>query len=495
MQIPLPDRFVPRYVFIFITVLFAGELIQGTDFIFAVMVAIFVALWAAAFNVSGGVSYTSGAFIFFVGILTVVGAAVAKLLLLEAADSHLQTPRTTMACYCVAMAGTLAASFVSRALRPATGLLKDFDSLEKMRQASIVSLIIGILITYGSGSSSAASGSLVTAIRQINFFPFMTVLLATTYEIRSSNGRRSMNWIVAAGIAFNVASGLFTYSKEGILIGPACWFLAAAIQRYEFSRAQLVTSVLGFAFANYYLVPYSQYVRVYAASSRTENFAVALHYLEDLNETRRLYYEVQEENETSGDSHFFDTSQPFLERAIILPADDAIIAYTEQGHLFGITPTITAYFNIVPHVLWPNKPNENYENSYAHELGILADEDYTTGISFSPVGDVFHEASWLGLLLLLPVNMFLAFLIDDTIAGSARYSPWGLIWIIHIAHVGPEGGIGGIIWFFTYGVVGMAFQVVMLKHVGPFVIDTIFPKRVEPLRDRLVGPEPSLVDG
>jgi hypothetical protein len=258
-----------------------------------------------------------------------------------------------------------------------------------------------------------------------------------------------------------------------MLIGFVAYFFAAVIEGYNFPKRQIVVGLLGFAFFNYYLVPYSQYVREYRATTFAENEAIALHYLGNLGETRRLYEEIISDYDISEGPHLYDQSEGFLDRLIILPADDSLIAYTNKGNVFGLTPTFVAYGNVVPHFIWKNKPFFNTGNLYAHELGELAEDDETTGISFSATADAYHQAKWLGILLLLPFDIFLYFLILDSVMGSVRWAPWGLISLLELSEVGPAGGLDGPIYDFSTGLAATLFTVFVVTVVGPFVLRTI----------------------
>ena len=471
MRFPVPERFPPKAVFIFATLIFVGQLIEGTDFLFAVLTAAFIGIWATAFNISGGMVYTSGAYIFFNGLLTAVLGVTAKVLLFQAGDRHLRAPRSLMICYCIAMAGMGGMSFLARGLRPATGLLKDFDSLNSLKRAAVTCLIAGSIVF--AITSSGGGGEIGSALRQINRFPLMAILLGTIYEIRRSNGRRSINWIVVTAGMFETAMGLINFTKEGMLIGGTAWFLAAVLMNYNFSKRQLFACVAAVSFMVYYLVPYSQLVRNYGTTTTAGNIAVSLVYLSDLNKTRQTYLDAVAEYDIAEEYHLFDQREPFLDRAIMMAPDDALISYTNKGNVFGLTPTFTAYANIVPRIIWHNKPSVSAGNIYGHEIGILAEEDDTTGISFSPAADAYHEEKWLALMVLLPLDMFLLFLICDTVAGSAKHAPWAFLWIIEVSHLAPEAGLQGCVYLFTYAVISMLLVYWTTKVAGPFVMKTL----------------------
>jgi hypothetical protein len=474
MIIPIPRRFPPRGLLIFVTVIFVAQQLAGTDLIFSLLTSIYLWLWATGVNIAGGIEYPSGAFILFNGFFTGVLGLTIKAALFQAGDRNLLSPRTTMVCYCMGMLGMVLAATLSRGLRPHQPLLRSFDNLEQMKQAYIACFIIGIILAFTSGNQATQGGSLITAVRQINRFPLMAILLGTVYEVRRSNGKRSLNWITLAGLIFYFAFGLLYFSKEGMLIGPAAWFLAAWLSGYSFSKTQLIGGALASFLVVYYLVPYSQYVRMFTTASKAENLVIALTYLEDLPETRRLYFASLEGRELSEDPHLFDQRITFIDRAVILPADDALIDFTEKGHIYGIEPTIQAYANIVPRFIWHNKVSLNTGNTFAHEIGEVAEDDSTTGIAFSPSADAFHEASWLGLLLLLPVSTFVAFIIMDSLAGSTRYSFWALLPILEISHGAAEAGLGYNAYLSSYWILAMLLLAFVTKVATPMIAKVIW---------------------
>jgi hypothetical protein len=470
MRFPAPDRFNFKYVALFAIVIFVGQELEGTDPLFALLTAAYTLLWAAAFNLSGGIGYPSGAFIFFNGFLNVIVGLTFKMLLFEPGERNLQAPNATMFVYCVGMAAMLAAVSIARSLRSQRGLLPGLGSVAAYKQAAIVCIVIGPLLSVLSIGGSPDANSIFSVLRQVNKLPVMAIMLATTYEIIHSNGKRSFNWIVVVGVLFILASGLVSFSKEGMLLGFTAWFIAAVLQKYDFSRLQLVTTVLALGFFTYYLVPYSQYVRGQRATSLVGDVEVSLHYLSNLGETRRLFEDTIEGYSIADEPHLYDQREGFMDRLVVFAQDDALINYTNQGHVFGLAPTFAAYANIVPHVIWHDKPVYNTGNLYAHELGELAEEDISTGIAFSAAADAYHQAKWLGLMLLLPIDMFLFFLITDSVAGNAKWVPWALLPILELTEIGPEGGLDGPVYSFTYGIVTILFTYWVIRQLAPFIL-------------------------
>ena len=482
MRIAIPTRLQPKYVILFIAIVFVGQELEGTDIVFALLTALFNGLWAAAFNISGGLDYPSGAFIFGNGLFSVVIGLSAKVLLFEPGERNLLSPIKTMLCYTVGMGMMLLVCFLVRALRPQRALIRGPESLLMMKYASIACLCVAILQTIVSGVAINESGSLLSAIHQISGFGEMAVLLATTYEIRRTNGTRSVNWVTAASIGMGIFYGIVYFGKTSLLLGTLAWAVAASIQGYNFKKTTLIGLSLAGVFMVYYLVPYSQYVRTKGSEtgSLRENLLVAGEYLSDLNRTRSLYLESASGGSSLQGPHLYDKEEGFLDRLVIVAMDDALIHHTDQGNVFGLTPTWAEIANLVPHFIWKDKPLLNVGNAYAHELDLLPDDDDSTGVAFSIASDVYHQATWLGILLVLPASVFVCFFTCDSIAGNAKYSPFALLPIIQLFNGAATGGNGMLITQATYGIISLLVIVWVCKVATPFVVETIWRRSVVP---------------
>jgi hypothetical protein len=132
-----------------------------------------------------------------------------------------------------------------------------------------------------------------------------------------------------------------------------------------------------------------------------------------------------------------------------------------------------AFENLVPHFLWPNKPTIHFGNFYAHEMGGLAADDVTTGISFSPSGEAFHTGRWMGVLLWAPLIWIALFTLFDSLCGDTRTSPWGLLMCAYFAHTAPETGLGGAIFSMGNVAVGLIVAAVASAYIMP-VLGTLF---------------------
>lgn len=456
-------------VFYFAATLCAIQQLQGTDSTFSLLAFFYIIAAATAFNVAGGFTRTTGAFVFFNSVLSVILGFCVKAYLGEPADKNLGAPILTMGVYLAGMSMMLVAVYLSRKVAARRPFLGRLVTDSNMQTATMGSLVSGILIFVAVSSVPASSGTVLSALNQLNRFLPLAIFLGVLNAIRRSGGTRSTSFPILIAGAFMFLTGLLNYSKEGFVTPFVCWLLVAASQRFNMSRFQLVGAVFVAFIVFYYLVPYSQYGRNFREESGQVNFQTSLNLLTNIGDVRNEYFETQQEATAEGMQGYFDHPEGFFDRLQMISMDDALINHTNQFGTFGIYPVIQSFENVVPHFIWPNKPAIFSGNLYAHEIGILSDEDNSTGISFSSTATAFHLLGWLGVFLLAPALWFLLFTVFDSLCGDTRVSPWGLLVLVLYAHAGPEGDINSVIYMTFYSAFSVVFAAIMGAYVMPII--------------------------
>ncbi|MBB5329056.1 hypothetical protein [Tunturiibacter gelidoferens] len=479
MRLPFPEKIPIVPAFFFALTLCLIQISQGTHATFALGCFLYILVATHGFNVAGGFTRSSGAFIFFNSVLGVVVGLCMKVYLGEPADSNLLAPELTIRVLLVGMCMMVVAIYITRRITPRRSLLGRMVTDAKMQTATVGCLIAGILLYISFLIFPSGSGSVLSALNQLNrFFP-MAVVLGTLNTIRRSGGRRSINLpaLLAGLMMFFV--GLFGFSKEGMFAPFAAWILTAASQRYKLSRPQIVGGVIATIFIFRYLVPYAQYGRNF----REENgasYATVFNLLGNLGYVREQYLQSSEDAYEERILGYFNTPQGFFDRLQMLSIDDALINETALFGKFGGYPIILAFENVVPHFIWKDKPQILIGNIWAHEVGLLGDEDETTGVSFSSTATGFHMLGWIGVFLLAPAIWILLFTIFDSLCGDTRQTPWGLLVMVLYAHAAPEGDIPSLIYICFYTGFGIVFAAVVGAYVMP-VLGTLFigPEGIE----------------
>jgi hypothetical protein len=480
VRLPFPERIPIVPVFFFAAILMVIELSQGTSSTFALCCFAYILVATYAFNLAGGFTRTSGAFIFFNSVLGVIVGLCMKVYLDEAADSNLSNPELTIRVLLAGMCMMLVTVYFVRRAVPRQAILGKMVTDAKMQTATVGSLIAGVLLNIAFFVVPSGSGSVLSALSQLNRFWPMAIVLGVINTIRRSGGRRSVNLPVLIAGALMFAIGLLGFSKEGMLAPFACWLLAVASQRYKLNRAQIIGGILATIFIFRYLVPYAQYGRTFRDENNGINLSAVISLLSDLGYVRQQYLETSADAYEERVLGYYNKSQGFFDRLQMISIDDALINHTAQFGTFGLYPVKEAFENLVPHFIWANKPVLLAGNIYAHEVGVLAENDESTGVSFSSTSTAYHLIGWTGIFLLAPAIWFFLFFVFESLCGDTRETPWGLLVMVLYTHAAPEGDIGNMIYTATYAAFGIVFAAVVGAYVAP-VIGTLFigPEGIE----------------
>lgn len=473
MRLLFPERFSLVSVFYFAGLLCAIQQFQGTDSTFSLCCFAYILVAAVAFNLAGGFTRTTGAFIFFNSVLGVILGLCMKAYLDEPADSNLQSPVLTMTVYLAGMCMMLVAALLSRRFATKRALLGKMVTDVNMQTATVGSMITGLFLYFAGFLFTGGNGTVWSALNQLNRFMPMAIMLGVLNTIRRSKGARSINLPVLLTAAFLFLNGVLNFSKEAMFTPFVCWLLVASSQRFRVSRPQIL-SIGAITFISfYYLVPYSQYGRNFREESGGVNIQTSVTLLSNPGNVREQYYASSNENYDERIQGYFNTPQGFFDRLEMISIDDALDNHTKQFGTFGFYPVIQSLENVVPHFIWPDKPDLLTGNTYAHEVGLLSEGDNSTGVSFSSTAVAFHLIGWYGVFLLAPCLWFVLFTVFDSLCGDVRKSPWGLLVMVLFAHAAPEGDLNSVIYIIFYGAFGIIFSAVMGAYAMP-VIGTFF---------------------
>jgi hypothetical protein len=485
VRIPFPERVPIDRVALFAVTLFTVQWLEGTALYFRTGCAVFILIAAFAFNAAGGLTRASGAYVFFYSVLVVIVGVCYKAFLGEPGQSNLADPRTTIEVYVGGICAMYAAVIVSRRFSRKSGLLQNILKDAQMYRASVGCMVFGIAGGFVIALLPASAAWVNSAFTQLNQLIPLGIIIGVMYEIRRSGGTRSINLTILLGAIYCFSFGLISFSKQGMLLPLVCWLFPVAALRFRLSTLQVVSSLAAVFIVFYYLVPFAQYGRRFNGDlqSFSQRIALSAQLLEHPEQTRKDY---EETSPSAGLNAYYDTSQGFWDRLQFVSVDDNLINITDQGKVFGLSPIKATFLNAIPHVLWPGKPDINFGNLYAHEIGGISEEDTATGISFSPTAEAYHMARWVGVLVVAPLIWFLLFIVYDSLFGDLRATPWGLLVVALFSHSAPEGALTGVISLLTFMTEALIFSAFFATWVAPLLaIPFLGPDR------RAVAPQPT----
>lgn len=476
MLLRFPFRIKPFYFVIFALLLAMFQLMEGSDLYCVLCIFLFTVIAGDAFNRCEGFKYPSGSYVFFAALLILIVGATWKAILWQPVERNMLAPQLTFSVYLVGMCGIWLAAVINSRIRMKKPFLKGEIPPQHRRRSALGCLAVGLAITFmGPLLNAVGAGGVATALSQLNAMLPLSIMIAVYYTVVESNGYKSFS-----GVAFVASSAIFmigvaVFSKQAMFTPFAAWIISALAAGYRTTVKQLVILLLAGLVAVSIIVPYSQYGRSHRDEFGSPFEAVVLmitHPSIILDKAN-----APEQKEIELEYHFYDKSEGFFDRLTMLALDDALIKVTNEGHTKGWDVVTNNIINILPHFILPNKPTLHYGNEYAHELGLLARDDDTTGVSFSPFSEGFHIAGWTSLVLLTPGLLLLLFWVCDSSVGTLNDGPWGLFFILSFAHAASEGGIASAIYMSSYGLLAIMFAIFVALKVAP-LIGTI-----------LVGPE------
>jgi hypothetical protein len=475
VRIQFPTRIPLTKTLIFAVALFCVQQMEHTSLNFSLLFFAFVVLGNFAFNAAGGFSRASGAYVFLYAMLMAVVGVVWKAVLGEPADSNLKVPVLLMALYAASMGMLLLVMLVNHRL---TAHLRSFASQMGMGELNYTLAALGcfvgsVTLLFLDITFGAPPGSVLSLLNQVNQLMPVALILGTIGAMRSSGGRRSVDIISGAAILVTFLTGVVSFSKTAMLTPLACWLVAACYTRFQLRRIHFL--VLGaFAVFSFTVLPLISAGRNDVppeGADYAQRAQIVLNILSNLKAAREQEQTAETLSvENSSLSNYYDTPQGFLQRLTIIPADDAFLNYTAQGNNIGYLPIVLDFENFIPHFILPDKPATIGGNYYAHLIGgFLAPDDFTTGISFSPVSEAYQIDGWRGVCLLLPAVWLLLFFITDYICGDLRESPWGLLVVVIFAHAAAESMVGGLIYMAGFGSISLMVAIVFSTRVAPII--------------------------
>jgi len=472
MRIGFPERISPAGAFVFAAVGFGIQQAQHTDIVYSSLYFAFVILSVLAFNMAGGFSRLAGAYYFWFAMLICIVGVTWKMVINEPGESNLQVPNLTMTCYVVCAGMFLVVVSILNTLdlrRYEFGAGNRSGSLN-YTAAGLGCILFSLGNTVASFTFGIAPGGLLSALRQLDQFLPLGIMLATIGAVNDSKGRRTVSFISLFGMGFMFLGGLVAFSKQGMLTPMFCWFIALVYKRFDLRRPQIIAIVIGTFLSLYVFSPLSQARDlVNDQTSYGDRAVIAVDAIIHIQRTRAHVAEVIADKVPS--HSYYSTSQnALIQRLNMIGTDDALIAVGDTAEPLGLQPVEDDFINFIPHAIAPNKRDPITGNHYAHEIGgMVSDDDFGTGISFSPVAEAFRVERWFGLFLVLPAVWLILFSSGEFICGNFKTSPWSLLPLLMYAHVAPEGLLSGQIYLIGFGNGGILLAILVSTRLAPTI--------------------------
>jgi hypothetical protein len=473
MRLFLPERVPVPKVFLAASGLMLLQLYQGTGFGFSLLFFGFTMASAYAFNLAGGFRRVIGAYIFWFALLVPYLGVFWKSVLGEPADSNLSEPLLTMAAYTASMAMLALVSVITAKvdLRP-VGISARAPTLD-YQLAAQGCMVFWFLVYFIGGFYQYLFPALYSALRQIDLFRQLVIILGTIAVIRQSQGRRSISPLTLLTMLWLVWDGMMSTSKQAMMAPFVCWLIAATYARLRLTPVRYVAIAVGTVLC------FTVFTQISQARNRIpEGLSYGVHAALVVDELIH-YGDLVEFNKNAIDPnvsqyahHYYNSVQNgLISRLSMISPDDSFFHYAAGVPPIGLQPVTDSFQGLLPNfILSKRKEGFGYGNHYAHEIGgYLPADDFTTGISFSPVPEAYHVAGWFGIFFVLPGIWVLLFLSIDFVCGDLKDAPWALLVMVWLAHAAPESLLNGLIYYMGYGNFGIVVAITFCTRVAPIL--------------------------
>lgn len=478
MRLKFPTHVSVPYAVAFAAILAVVQLIEGTDLSFSILCFAFIVLSTLTFNLAGGMNRPSGSYVLFFALLTVIGAVVLKAILGEPAQTNLEAPLLTMSIYTISMAVMMGVVSLKNRLAPSPrGLGLALGSGEMNLHFSAAGcIIVGLTLNVLNTVVQAGNGSVLSALNQINFFLPLGLILSTVAVVKDSDGRRSLGFLslLSGGTIFVL--GMAGFSKQALFTPLAAWAIGAIYGGLRLRWIHAVSVGAMVLLLAEFVTPIAQVGRnMVEGTTMQQRLEIFLALAAAGPQTRQIYEDTLAFADTLETRHgYYNHTLGLGDRLAMFQVDDGLISWVDRNGPIGYAPLSFYLGNLVPHALNPNKDapgvtqyNGNY---YAHLIGgYLAADDFSTGISFSPLSEAWALGRWEGILLLMPVLWFLLFLSSDLLCGELSESPWGLLPMLLFLHLAPESLVAGLIGYLGVGNFGVILGIWFCVTVAPIL--------------------------
>jgi hypothetical protein len=130
-----------------------------------------------------------------------------------------------------------------------------------------------------------------------------------------------------------------------------------------------------------------------------------------------------------------------LSRGVLMIFSDIVNKTGESVGFEGGTTYLVALGNLVPRLLWPEKPDSTVGKVIGQKYGFVQAEDDATSIASTVMGEGYMNFGLAGLLTVMAAYGCLAAFVDTVL--RAKLGMWFIAWSIPVALFGQEAAIAG----------------------------------------------------
>ncbi len=440
----------PTVLLTTVLLLAIGELVCGTSVQFVLMMVVTLLSIGLTYNMLGGLGSLSGLVFASLALRWVVISQFAKVLLLQAADSHMEVPVLTATVYAVFFISLATGVFLfgrvrlklPRPIEPTTAsdsTILYLIALPAGLAGVILFNISNVVYSNGVDTNTQFNSyhSLGVALELMLSF---ALVIAVDARIRKTGGRHSFGIAAFLPFAVMVLSGFINTVRSGFANPILFYLITCYFRGYRFRLRHFVGACCSVLLFIAFLSPLELYSRgVVAGLGMEERIYQSFYVLRTAD-----WSQIRAATETSGlssqDEDYYGLDWTVvLSRVSRIRMDSNLVAAGARSH-YGFSAIKTDLLVQVPHFLYRNKPEYGSADFLGRFSGVSADVAGNTEPAFTMVADSFAAFGWLGVVVTALVVVPLTFTVYESMFDMTK--PWGTVALLSCAVGMGEGGLG-----------------------------------------------------
>ncbi len=430
------------------------QLACGTDFDFAIFVALYGFAFFHSFYRLGHLFSTNGLLLLSAATKTVFISQLIKVLLWQPADKYLYSPSTTIELLALGMLLTIPiSSVVMRTKTDRASYFPKEKNPEILNRFAYACLALGAVgLVYGISRKSTFS-SMPTAKGFASYFlmaPLLGIVSSTAAQIIRTQRKKSANLLVLACVAQQLLIGTALTSKQGVFDA----FLAYALTCWAFAFKPRVSHWLtwigtlsfGLLFVYPFLYGSRKLGQMTGDFSLSSLYSLAVENASLSDPTKLIEKQVEAESMEGNFSSYYGFHMFILERLSLIKPADFLVNTVESKGTVGLS-YLTDSVNLLPGALSDSGPTVNPENFLGQWTGTINELDEDTSIAFTPIAEAFAYGGWEMVFLIYGGLLLLYFMANHYFFGNIRSNIWAVFAVClghqAFAETGPQ-------WMFFY---------------------------------------------
>lgn len=438
-----------------VAALLLGQLLVGTSAYFALCVGASLVIVVLTLQ-RIGYSSIAGVFIAYMAFRYLVFSQIIKTLYGQSGDSNLADPNTTVTVLLIGtMSICLAAVIVAQILGRRQLLLID-PSPEVLVYVRNLSFVVGfvifaVVLRMGEAETGDAEvGGIVGVARQFLNIAYLSILAETWRILKSSNGQRSISWILCVMLAVLLFIGILTNSKKAIADPLLMYLIASIAYRRYITRTQTFIALGALVVGILIVYPAVQIMRGERGVGGLSIDAVSEFVYRTVVDPAALReewqaYQVEPDISVMAQGlYYLGDFDDLMNRFMLISNTDVVVNAVDESGPFGTGLISDGFALLLPTFIYPDKPRVGPGDQLTWYYGLRV-----WGLQGSPTiglfADCYAALQWTGIIIIPFLIMILYFpevqLSGTRIAGNIL----GVYFLFRNLHSFGEGGIADFI--------------------------------------------------